>query len=72
MWPGQVRRHVEDARIIGACRDPGEARALRDGRVAPVHERVVGSAGFDVNVVNLRATGWGGGARHVIWIAKKS
>jgi spermidine synthase len=29
-------------------------------------------AGFDVNEVNIRATGRGGGARHVIWIAKKS
>jgi spermidine synthase len=26
-------------------------------------------AGFDVNEVNIRATGRGGGARHVIWIA---
>ncbi len=29
------------------------------------------SAGFDVNEVNVRATGRGGGARHVIWIATK-
>ena len=29
-------------------------------------------AGFDVNEVNIRATGRGGGARHVIWIATKS
>ena len=28
-------------------------------------------AGFDVNEVNIRATGKGGGARHVIWIATK-
>jgi spermidine synthase len=28
-------------------------------------------AGFDVNEVNIRATGRGGGARHVIWIATK-
>jgi spermidine synthase len=28
-------------------------------------------AGFDVNEVNVRATGKGGGARHVIWIAVK-
>ena len=27
--------------------------------------------GFDVNEVNIRATGRGGGARHVIWIATK-
>jgi spermidine synthase len=29
------------------------------------------SAGFDVNEVAIRATGRGGGARHVIWIATK-
>jgi spermidine synthase len=29
-------------------------------------------AGFDVNEVNVRATGRGGGARHVIWIAVKA
>jgi spermidine synthase len=29
------------------------------------------SAGFDVNEVNVRATGKGGGARHVIWIAAR-
>jgi spermidine synthase len=28
-------------------------------------------AGFDVNEVSVRATGRGGGARHVIWIATK-
>src|SRR3954452_15801439 len=33
-------------------------------------KRVVG-AGFEVNEVNIRATGRGGGARHVIWIATK-
>ncbi|MBS0531645.1 MAG: spermidine synthase [Proteobacteria bacterium] len=30
------------------------------------------SAGFDVNEVAVRATGKGGGARHVIWIAVRS
>jgi spermidine synthase len=29
-------------------------------------------AGFDVNEVRVRATGRGGGARHIIWIATKS
>jgi spermidine synthase len=29
------------------------------------------SAGFAVNEVNVRATGRGGGARHIIWIATK-
>jgi len=30
------------------------------------------SAGFDVNEVTVRATGKGGGARHVIWIAVRN
>ena len=30
------------------------------------------SAGYDVNEVQVRATGRGGGARHVIWIATKT
>jgi spermidine synthase len=30
------------------------------------------SAGFDVNEVTVRATGKGGGARHVIWIATRN
>jgi hypothetical protein len=30
------------------------------------------SAGFDVNEVAVRATGKGGGARHVIWIAARN
>ena len=38
--------------------DPVFAKRLRDG-------------GFAVNEINLRATGKGGGARHVIWMATK-
>jgi spermidine synthase len=30
------------------------------------------SAGFDVNEVTVRATGKGGGARHIIWIATRN
>ena len=53
--------------------------ALRPGGVLAVwssgpnelfSKRLV-SAGFDVNEVNIRATGTRGGARHVIWIAAK-
>ena len=55
-------------------------RALRSNGVLaiwssgpnPAFTKRLGSAGFDVNEVNVRATGRGGGARHVIWIAKKS
>lgn len=53
--------------------------ALRPGGVLAVWSsgpnlaftKRLGRAGFDVNEVNVRATGRGGGARHVIWIARK-
>ena len=38
----------------------------------PAFARRLRGAGFDVNEVNIRATGRGGGARHVIWIATKA
>ena len=54
--------------------------ALRTGGVLavwssgpnPAFAKCLRSAGFDVNEVNVRATGRGGGARHVIWIAVKA
>jgi spermidine synthase len=54
--------------------------ALRTGGVLavwssgpnPAFTKRLGSAGFEVNEVNIRATGRGGGARHVIWMARKS
>ena len=54
--------------------------ALRTGGVLavwssgpnPAFAKRLRGAGFDVNEVNVRATGRGGGARHVIWIAVKS
>ncbi|WGD49861.1 spermidine synthase [Bradyrhizobium sp. CB1650] len=53
--------------------------ALRRGGVLAVwssgphakFSRHLRAAGFEVNEVNVRATGKGGGARHVIWIARK-
>lgn len=53
--------------------------ALRPGGVLAVwssgpHDAFtsrISRAGFDVNAINVRATGRGGGARHVIWIARK-
>ncbi|MGV7218354.1 spermidine synthase [Bradyrhizobium sp. UFLA05-112] len=53
--------------------------ALRRGGVLAVwssgphakFSRHLRAAGFEVNEVNVRATGKGGGARHVIWIAGK-
>jgi spermidine synthase len=54
--------------------------ALRSGGVLAVwssgpnatFSKRLRQAGFDVNEVNIRATGKGGGAHHVIWIATKS
>ena len=54
--------------------------ALRTGGVLavwssgpnPVFAKRLRGAGFDVNEVNLRATGRGGGTRHIIWIAVKA
>jgi spermidine synthase len=37
----------------------------------PAFAKRLRGAGFDVNEVAIRATGRGGGARHVIWIATK-
>jgi spermidine synthase len=37
----------------------------------PKFSKRLGQAGFGVNEVAIRATGKGGGARHVIWIATK-
>ena len=53
--------------------------ALRRGGVLAVwssgpnasFSRRLGEAGFDVNEVGVRATGRGGGAHHVIWIATR-
>ncbi|WP_027550294.1 spermidine synthase [Bradyrhizobium sp. Cp5.3] len=38
----------------------------------PNFSRRLRTAGFEVNEINVRATGKGGGARHVIWMARKS
>lgn len=54
--------------------------ALRRGGVLAVwssgphakFSRHLRTAGFEVNEINIRATAKGSGARHVIWIAKKS
>ncbi len=51
---------------------PGGVLAVWSSGPNPAFGRRLGDAGFDVNEVNIRATGRGGGARHVIWIATKS
>lgn len=53
-----------------ALRPGGVLAVWSSGPNAPFTKRLHG-AGFDVNEVNVRATGRGGGARHVIWIATK-
>jgi len=51
---------------------PGGVLAVWSSGPNPAFTKRLGRAGFDVNEVAVRATGRGGGARHVIWIAKKS
>jgi spermidine synthase len=53
-----------------ALRRGGVLAVWSSGPNAPFAKRLRG-AGFDVNEVAVRATGRGGGARHVIWIATK-
>ncbi|MFT4116342.1 spermidine synthase [Bradyrhizobium sp.] len=53
-----------------ALRPGGVLAVWSSGPNAAFTQRL-GGAGFEVNEVNVRATGKGGGARHVIWIATK-
>ena len=53
-----------------ALRPRGILAVWSSGPNPPFTKRLRG-AGFDVNEVAIRATGRGGGARHVIWIAIK-
>src|SRR6185312_5721033 len=50
---------------------PGGVLAVWSSGPNPVFAKRLHSASFEVNEVNVRATGKGGGARHVIWIAMK-
>ena len=50
---------------------PGGVLAVWSSGPNPAFAKRLRSAGFDVNEVNVRATGRGGGARHVIWIASR-
>ena len=51
---------------------PGGVLAVWSSGPNPAFTKRLGSAGFDVNEVNVRATGRGGAARHVIWMARKN
>ena len=50
---------------------PGGVLAVWSSGPNPAFAKRLRSASFEVNEVNVRATGRGGGARHVIWIAMK-
>jgi spermidine synthase len=54
-----------------ALRPRGVLAVWSSGPNASFSRRLAG-AGFGVNEVQVRATGRGGGARHIIWIATKS
>lgn len=77
--PEGLTRKANDALYSAAGLSAAHA-ALRPGGVLavwssgpnPAFAKRLRSAGFDVNEVNVRATGRGGGARHIIWIATKT
>ena len=77
--PEGLTRKANDALYSSAGLDAART-ALRPGGVLAVWSsgpnaaftKRIRGAGFDVNEVNVRATGRGGGARHVIWIATKT
>jgi spermidine synthase len=50
---------------------PGGVLAVWSSGPNAAFSKRLRSAGFDVNEVQVRATGRGGGARHVIWIATR-
>jgi spermidine synthase len=76
--PEGLTRKANDALYDSAGLNAAHA-ALRRGGVLAVwssgpnaaFSKRLRAAGFDVNEVAIRATGKGGGARHVIWIATK-
>ena len=76
--PEGLTRQANDA-LYGAAGLKAAYAALRPRGVLavwssgpnPPFARRLREAGFDVNEVTVRATGRGGGARHVIWIASR-
>jgi spermidine synthase len=77
--PEGLTRQANDALYNSSGLKAARA-ALRPGGVLAVwssgpnasFSKRVAAVGFDVNEVQVRATGRGGGARHIIWIATKS
>ncbi|KRQ92788.1 spermidine synthase [Bradyrhizobium valentinum] len=77
--PEGLTRKANDALYSGAglsasrtALRPGGVLAVWSSGPNPAFAKRLRSAGFDVNEVNLRATGKGRGVRHIIWIATKS
>jgi spermidine synthase len=77
--PEGLTRKANDALYASSGLDAART-ALRPGGVLAVWSsgpnarftKRLRGAGFDVNEVAIRATGTGGGARHVIWIATRN
>ncbi|MBR0824345.1 spermidine synthase [Bradyrhizobium manausense] len=77
--PEGLTRRTNDAlydvaglRIAHTALRRGGVLAVWSSGPHPKFTRRLQQAGFDVNEVAVRATGRGGGARHVIWIATKT
>lgn len=76
--PEGLTRKANDAlydaaglRIAHTALRRGGVLAIWSSGPHPKFSRRLTTAGFAVNEVNIRATGRGGGARHVIWMARK-
>jgi len=63
---------LKGLRSSHAALRPGGVLAVWSSGPNAAFSKRLRSAGFDVNEVTVRATGKGGGARHVIWIAARS
>ena len=63
---------LKGLRSSHAALRPGGILAVWSSGPNAAFSKRLRSAGFDANEVTVRATGKGGGARHVIWIAARS
>ena len=63
---------LKGLRSSHAALRPGGVLAVWSSGPNAAFSKRIRSAGFDVNEVTVRATGKGGGARHVIWIAVRN
>ena len=77
--PEGLTRQANDGLYNSTGLSAAHAALRADGVLAiwssgpnPAFAKRLRRAGFDVNEVNVRATGRGGGARHIIWIAVKA